>query len=108
MTMIFLSKYWKVIVIAVSALSMYGVIAYKNHRIASLSNDLRILTLEAALKNKESERLYNEYQANILKYNEAKEKTRTVYVDKVRYIKESVDENSTCEDVVDGLDRYAY
>lgn len=100
--------YWKEIAIGIVAMVLAGIIIGMSWKIDRQKIEIATLEKKVDKYESESKRLFEEYEKNIIKYNEKRIVTETVYRDKVVYIKESVDENSSCEDVIDSLNRYHY
>ena len=44
----------------------------------------------------------------MIQFNEKKVQTEIVYRDRVKYIQESVDENDSCDMVIDAINRYQF
>lgn len=100
--------YWKEIIAGVLLVVLSGVAFGMKWKIDSQANTIKELDLKIALYEAESSRLLKEYEENMKVYSEKEAQVEVVYRDRIKYIKESVDENDSCEDVVDNLNRYQF
>jgi len=74
----------------------------------NLKKDLVVKQSAIEECKRESARSLSEYKTNMAEFSKQEVRINTVHKDRLKYIKESVDENSTCEDIVDNLDHYSF
>ncbi|MBD3843693.1 MAG: hypothetical protein IE909_17810 [Campylobacterales bacterium] len=93
---------------AIAGIIFVLVAGYMRFDIANLKKENRELQSKLEQYDFESKRLLEEYQNNMQKYANQKAKIVTVYKDKIKYIKESVDENTSCQDVINRFNNYQF
>lgn len=99
--LLFLLTYWKEIAIALIASLFIGYVWM-------LRSENAQLKLDKAKIETASKVLADEYKTNIIEFAKKRVVTEVVFKDRVKVIERRVDENSSCKDIIDSLDSYAY
>lgn len=94
--------------VSISVLIIVLIVGYMRLDVISLEKEKKILEERVAQYDLESKRLLEEYQNNMQKFATQGVKIQTIYRDRVQYIKEKVDENTSCEDIINRFNDYQF